>query len=327
MQYQTAFIKIIKSLVPASLSLPHEMADLLGISLDSAYRRIRCETPLTLEETVQLCLRFDVPLEALNSSINEVVTFHYQLMFDQPNAISHYLKELSDQLQFISQKQRSKLYYAAEDIPVFYHFSSLLLTKFKLYYWQKSILNDSATPLRFSEFEISTEHESLIKSISNAYSQISSIEIWTDETVKSTLQQIKFYWDAGFFDHQSEAISLCDELLVIFQNIQQQAEVGLKKGEHAFTSSDFSIYHSDLMIGNNCVFFESDETTAVFLGYNSFNFIRTINKDFAVQNKIWMENLLKKATLISKTGEKQRNQFFKKIIKQTEALIELIKSE
>jgi hypothetical protein len=327
MQYQTAFFKIIKSIVSPTLSLPHEMADLLGISLDSAYRRIRCETPLTLEETVQLCLRFDVPLEALNSSINEVVTFHYQLMFDQNNAISHYLNELKNQLQFISQKQTAKLYYAAEDIPVFYHFSSFLLTKFKLYYWRKSILNETSTPLRFSEFEVNGEDEALIKSISESYSKINSIEIWTDETVKSTLQQIKFYWDAGFFDHPSEAVAICNELLIVFQNIQQQAEMGLKKGEHAFTGSDFSIYHSDLMIGNNCVFFESDDTTAVFLGYNSFNFIRTINKDFAAQNKIWMENLLKKATLISKTGEKQRNQFFKKIIKQTEALIELIKSE
>lgn len=320
MNYQTAFFKIIKSLVPTSLSLPHEMADLLGISLDSAYRRIRCETPLTLEETVQLCLRFDVPLEALNSGMNEVVTFHYQMMYEQGNAISKYLQELQGQLQFISQKKDVKLYYAAEDIPVFYHFSSIHLSKFKLYYWQKSILNISSIPARYSDFELNDEDLALVKSISLLYSQIPSIEIWTDETIKSTLQQIKFYWDAGFFDQKLEVITICDELTIIFQNIQLQAEMGLKKAEHAFTSSNFMLYHSDLMIGNNCVYFESLDTNAVFLGYNSFNFIRTINKDFIIQNKTWIENLIRKSTLISKTGEKQRNQFFKNIFKQIEQL-------
>jgi len=325
MKHQENFFNIIKALIPSSLSLAHEMSDLLKISLDSAYRRIRCETPLSLEETVELCFRFDVPLEALNSEIPNVVTFHYRRMYDNNDSMYNYLVELQAQLHLISSASKSHIVYAAEDIPVFHHFQSDELIKFKIFYWKKSILNyTSLMNVKYDSFQLTDEELAMCKSIQSNYSKVSSVEVWTEETCMSTIQQIRFYWDAGFFSHKNEAISVCDALQNIIQEIQLQAEVAMKKTGHSFNGVAYNLYVSDLMIGNNCVAVQVNDRNSVFLGYHSFNFVRTQNKDFAHQNNLWIENLLRKSTLISGVAEKQRNQFFKSIQKQIDMLKEHI---
>jgi hypothetical protein len=328
MSHQKNFIEIIKSLVPANLSLAHEMSAELDISIDSAYRRLRCETPLSLDEAVKLCFRFDVPLEALNSGIPEVVTFHYNLMYKEEANLHAYLSELHEQVMLISKDDKAVIHYAAEDIPVFYHFAFPELLRFKLFYWRKSILNHaSLLQMRYEDYETDEQSAQQCKEIHAAYQKIKSSEIWTEQTVMSSIQQVKFYWDAGFFRHKSSALELCACLQRLLEVIKAQADVGMKRNEHSFNGVEYAMYQSDLMIGNNGVVVELKDRMAIFLGYLSFNFIRSENKDFAQQNKTWMEHLKAKSTLISGVSEKQRNQFFKSLGRHIDELMTYINAD
>jgi hypothetical protein len=57
---QQLFFKHIKSLLPQHISLADTIADVLNISNDSAYRRIRGETQISLEEIKKLCEKFKI---------------------------------------------------------------------------------------------------------------------------------------------------------------------------------------------------------------------------------------------------------------------------
>ena len=120
--YQEVFIEILKRSVPPNLSLADEVAQLLGISADSTYRRLRGETELTLNETVLLCRHFDIPLEALNSELPDVVTFKINKLEDSAHSFSGYLDGLEKDLTNILKSEGNSLHYAAEDLPLFYHF-------------------------------------------------------------------------------------------------------------------------------------------------------------------------------------------------------------
>ncbi|MFN4123917.1 MAG: hypothetical protein ACK4GL_11510 [Flavobacteriales bacterium] len=325
MQYQQKFIDIIKSIAPSNLSLAHELSQELGVSIDSAYRRLRCETPITLEEAVKICYRFDVPLESLNSGIPEVVTCHYHLMYKNEDSLQTYLDELHKQVTTISKDKQAAIHYAAEDIPVFYHFAYPELLRFKLFYWRKSILNHaSLLQMCFEDFDIDEQIAKRCQEIYEAYQKTASSEIWTEQTVMSTIQQIRFYWDAGFFRDKTSATQLCQSLRSMFSEIKAQADVGMKRSSHSFNGVSYALYQSDLMIGNNGVVVEFSNRKAVFLGYLSFNFIRSENKDFGEQNKIWMDHLKAKSTLISAVSEKQRNMFFKGLNRHIETLQDYI---
>jgi hypothetical protein len=327
MDYQGAFVQIIKKSVPAHIHLAEEVSCALGISADSAYRRLRGETDFTLNETVKLCLHFSIPLEALNSEMEDVVTFKINNILGNSNRFSTYLDSLDRDLAWLTKFDDSMLYYAAEDTPVFYHFFFPRLSAFKIIYWTKSILNaPQFQGLKVEDMVLPEDWKDKILDITQKYQSIPTTEIWNEDTIKSTLQQIKFYWEAGFFQEIDTVKGVLEDLKNLIDMASKQAELGRKfnpvKG--TYTDTPFSLYISDLMIGNNHVYMATGERSTSYIGYASFNYMRTANASFNRQVNDWLENLIAKSTLVSKVAEKQRNQFFKLSLKRIEQLMEEI---
>jgi len=66
-QLQVMFFQYIKSKLPSHLSLVDALADLLEISNDSAYRRIRGEKVISLEEIAKIASHFKLSVDQLLS--------------------------------------------------------------------------------------------------------------------------------------------------------------------------------------------------------------------------------------------------------------------
>ena len=60
---QLRFFQHIKSALPPNVSFVDEIAELLEISNDSAYRRIRADKPISFEELQKLCVKYKVSLD------------------------------------------------------------------------------------------------------------------------------------------------------------------------------------------------------------------------------------------------------------------------
>lgn len=326
---QEQFFLILKRMQNEQFNMAQELSDVLEISMDSAYRRMRCETPLSLDETVKICLHFQVPLEALNNQIPDVVTFQFNKLAPSRESFRDYISHLAEQLKYIQQGKNPHIIYAAEDIPVFHHFGFENLAKFKTLYWLKSILN--APEMRQQKFPM--EEDSFLDELNfadvyNAYSKIPTTEVWTNETIESTLQQIKFYWEAGFFKDIITFKNVCNDLIALITKVQKQTEINQKLDiSGASTGANFTFYQCDLMIGNNTVLASSENFKTTFIGYNSFNFMNTQNSFFNQQNQTWLDNLISKSILMSSVAEKLRNQFFKAQIKKIEMLVDKIEKE
>ncbi|HET6225931.1 MAG TPA: helix-turn-helix domain-containing protein [Bacteroidia bacterium] len=68
---QIAFIQLIKNSLPSNISLVDELSDLLKISSDSAYRRIRGESALSIEEITVLCKHFKLSFDSFINNNSE----------------------------------------------------------------------------------------------------------------------------------------------------------------------------------------------------------------------------------------------------------------
>ena len=327
--YQARLIEIIKQQVPQNISLPQELSQILNISSDSAYRRIRCETAFSLDETAMVCKYFDVPLESLNDMIANIVSFKYQPVGQNLEEFRSFLQHFLNQIKGISQFENKEVFYAAEDIPLFHLYAFKKLSDFKFFYWRKTILNHHE--LQSQKFEGTTHDEGLLdiaQKASLAYSEVGCTEIWTEETIASTIKQIKFYHEAGLFIDRKDALEIIEDLKLLIQNLQRQCDLGLKiRPGGSVSNTPFTCYVSDLMIGNNCVLVNTNGRKNSFLGYNTFNFMSTGNLAFNLQNELWMNNLISKSTQISRTAEKIRNQFFKGLQRQIEDLRIFVEQE
>ena len=103
------------------------------------------------------------------------------------------------------------------------------LTAFKIFYWNKSILNAKGyEDKKFEAIYIDKEVLKIAEDIYELYSKIDSIEIWSDDTVNSTIKQIEFYWNAGAFNSKKDALMVCEEVGSMFARISKQAELGYK---------------------------------------------------------------------------------------------------
>ena len=60
---QIQFLNRIKELIPDSNSFTDEIADVLDISSDSVYRRLRGETLLSINEIYDLCTHYNISFD------------------------------------------------------------------------------------------------------------------------------------------------------------------------------------------------------------------------------------------------------------------------
>ena len=79
-ELQQLFFQHIKSRIPQHVSLVDEMADLLGISNDSAYRRIRGDKQISLQEAQLICKHYQLSLDQLLGLESNSFTFYGNLV-------------------------------------------------------------------------------------------------------------------------------------------------------------------------------------------------------------------------------------------------------
>jgi len=315
---QIVLMQRLKHALPPNMSLVDVLSDLLKVSTDSAYRRIRGETALSIEEIAALCKYFKLSFDAfINSNESGMVTFSYKQLNNDISSYKNYLQNISNDLLKIGSFPEKQIIYAAEDVPIFHHFAFKNLTAFKTFYWNKSILNvPELENKKYDKSLIDPELIEIAETVIERYSRIPSIEIWSDDTVNSTFKQIEFYWDAGIFQNKEEALLICHEVELMLERIKKQAEANIKFDIHNKPSSNqenYSLYHSDVMIGNNCIMVNMGEIKAAYLSYHTFNAMTTTNSLFTNETDAWLKNLIRKSNLISGVAEKQRYRYFKHI--------------
>jgi hypothetical protein len=319
-QMQVRFFERIKEIIPHSLSLVNEIADVLEVSNDSAYRRMRGETPLTIDELSILCSHFKIGFDIFNNQSGSV-SFNFEHM-DGIDGFRNYLLEIINTLTLLSNSKSAELFYAATDIPIFHHFKYPELAAFKIFYWLKDVLNvpiyDNA---KFSPYEVSDDLKLLGQKIYEEYRKVVSTEIWTTDTVNSTIAQIEFYWSSGIIPDKELAITLCNQFEEELRNIQKQAEIGHKLIlEEPNDINNFKLYFSEIEIGNNCILTKVGEMKTVYLSFHTFNKLATRNIKLCEDTMRWLNNLIRKSTLISGVSEKQRYLFFKNVYEKVAKL-------
>jgi transcriptional regulator with XRE-family HTH domain len=305
---QSVFFERIRKVLPATVSLADELAEVLNISRDSAYRRMRGETVLSLDEVKKLALRFRISVDSiLSPESDEIALFQYQSVDSERFTFSAWLKTISGNLSLLQKFPDPELWYFAKDIPVFYYFNSPLLSCFKMYFWMSAVLRyDGYRNGKFNPSIIPREMTAIGHKIFEQYTSINRTEIWSEETLNVTLRQIEFFYDCGFFEDPSFATQLCDEYSVLVKNICTWAEAGFKDRKE----SGFTLYKNDLLIADNTILFKMGDRRMVFIPYNTLNILSTTNELFCLQTDDYLKNLISKSDKISTTGAKQRNAFF-----------------
>ena len=102
-EIQKLLFDTIRQRVSQHISLVHEIAELLGISYDSAYRRLRGDKELSIGEIEILSNKYQVSIDALFSHNISDVLFRPIILKDQDDEFIEWLKIRVLELQKLSE--------------------------------------------------------------------------------------------------------------------------------------------------------------------------------------------------------------------------------
>jgi hypothetical protein len=307
---QASFLEKVKGRLPQNISFADELADLLKISKDSAYRRIRGETVLSLEEVKKLYDRFGISIDVLLSDTSQMVTFHRRVVDHTSYTIEQWLNSVYKNLDFLSTFPNHELIFSAKDIPVFHYFRMPELSSFKLFFWMKTVLGyPEYENKNFSRTAIPKDLLTLAEKVWSKYSSLDTIEIWNEQVLYDTLKQIEFYSECDFFQQRDDAKWICDQLIGLLEQVQQEAAAGKK-----VRGGKFGMYNNEILIADNTVYALMGTRRCVYVNHNSLNLLLTFQEPFCSQTETYLQNLIKKSNQISITGQRERNRFFKNMI-------------
>lgn len=229
MSLQSVLFQLIRNKIPPEFSFVHEIAELLHISYDSAYRRIRGEKELTLDEFRYLITHYGLSADALFETTQQNVLFTPRSFQRDKAGFLVWLNQLLDDIRLLASAEEKMVMYSAKDVPLFHYFQFREIAMFKEFIWLKTLFKlPEYHDKLFSVKEASDEVYQTGRQILHFAVKIPTLEIWNDETITNLLQQVKYYWESGFFKTEEDFWILCDTMEEWIKHIRKQAELGFK---------------------------------------------------------------------------------------------------
>ena len=310
---QETLFQLIKGMLPPNISFVHALSELLGISYDSVYRRVRGEKELTLEELKAICEAYNISVDTLFNLKSHQISFHCIAVGEEGFSLENWLQTLLAEIKKIHQSKQKEIIYAAKDIPLFYYFEFPEIAAFKFFFWQQVLIPSEGTvnqkfTLDVPEILFETGHQLL-----SYYIKVPVIEIWSDETISSILRQIEYCFVTGLFTRNEDVFKLCDVLETWLNHVQSQAECGFQfmpgKSSEGIENS-YKLFHNEVLVNDNSILITMDGRKISYNTYNVINQLITTSPVFCDQIEKSLRILMQKSTMISETSSKERHRFF-----------------
>lgn len=322
MDTQVFLFNQIKQNQSSQFSLVDEIADLLNISNDSAYRRIRGEKDLSLSELQKISQHYNISLDTLFSLKSDNVVFKSIPIGPEGYSIKEWLTAILYDMQRIFSAKEKEIIYSGKDPPLFHYFHIPEIAQFKIFFWQKTLLQfPEYSGKKFSLLDFDEEIQQIGMQALSKYVKVPTIELWNEDTFIIVFSQIEYYWLSGYFENKEDIFTLCDKFSIWIQHIKKQAELGFKfiYGMEAIgIENSFKLFVNEVVLNDNSIHVSVDDTNSTYITNNVLSLLITNHPEFCKQKESFLKGLCKKSSLISQANAKERNIFFNRLLKRVE---------
>lgn len=325
---QEQFIKAIRQRSGSQSSFVDEVASVLDIGYDAAYRRINLRTNLSLEESVLLARHYKISLNKLFEvgNQNTIVTE----LPPQPKdveAMEQWLKASLHNVKALAKLKGTEVLYSAKDIPLFHTLSDSMLTRYKMYVWLKDINVEMAqSKITFDEWKESIPNSLLEAAyeLSDIYKGVSITEIWNETTITGSLQQVLYYFETGLVSADL-ALHICKDISDVIKHIEKQTIDQSLAG--ASSDNFFHLYRCDLHTLNNTIMFNSKIGKVFFQPFTVIRYFKIDHPETCELQYEFFKKMMRNSKMLANAGERDRTLFFNRIHQKIENAVARIKMD
>ena len=311
---QSVLFQLIKNKIAGTDSIGNALSDVLSISQDAAYRRLRGETALTIQEIKKLCITYDISFDALIELQKGKVVFAYPPLDTFDFSLESYLEGILHAFQKLKSLGSPEIILTINNTHFFQLLNFPQLVRFKLYFWAKTHLQiEEYKNKPFRHEKTSDTAFSLGRDILQVYNSIPSKEIFDQELMRGFLRQLHYYYKSRLFEDQEYALFLCDRMLLMSGHIKAQADIGKKFifGTDAPASGNsFEMYLNETINTDSNFYYKAKDLEGLYLTHNIMNYLHTEDKQYVKDTLFIIDKHIANSSLISVVNEKERNSFF-----------------
>ncbi|WP_435261042.1 hypothetical protein [Tenacibaculum sp. nBUS_03] len=317
----------IKQKLPKNISLVEEIASVLDINYDAAYRRINNKTELSFKEALCLAKFYKISLNTIYSfKENESIIVQKDYNFQTNNTLESFFIKSNKLINHFGKLENSEILYTAKDIPLYYFPQNSLIQKFKIY----SLLNLPYSKENINKREVTFEAFSISSNLiyesicfKNAFKKVNCTEIWNDNTINSNLYEIYYCFKIKLIN-QEQAIQLCDELKLMTKSIENKIKnESLNKNSNVKSK----MYYSKLASLDNAVIFNSKKTKTLLIPYIQTSYLRIDDELICEETIRSFNKKIQLSKKVSGDAEIERKIFFSSMYQKINSIYNQIKNE
>jgi hypothetical protein len=307
---------------PKKSDAVESLRNLLHVSKDAIYRRLRGDSLLSPSELALLARHFHISLDELVYQGSDRVYFSFSALNSATHSVEDYLLGLHDNLNRLEHLPDVKVYYTSSELPIFYYFLFEELAVFKLYIWGRSAWDfDYLKQEPFNVRLISPHAVALSREILDLYFRFDTTELWSINIFDNTLNQIEHHFISGAIAQPEQALLLCDRLSDLAAHLQNMAAYGRKfkprlSPDHG---APFALLHNDSLYTNNTIFVDAPHLRRVFSTFGDPDYLVSSDERICDFTHQWLQRLMGKSVLISAQAEGLRSGFFHQVKRKIEA--------
>lgn len=319
-EFQVRLFERIKAKLPQEIKFTEEIKSALGVSLNSAYRKIRGETQLPMEEIIFLADRYQISLdECMANESSDTLLFRRRNTVSNLDEFKAYIIHTQGQLAALRNMPEANLFYSARDLPLFFYFRYPALAAFKILVWMKDTDPSLSSHNRLSLDMVPADIIDEAKQLNKLYFELPTTEFWTTRTIANMLEQIRYY--ASGLLSEEDIARIFEDLEKVIDEREKRAAGQFDEGVNV--RSDL-YWCNFLMIANGALASVKDLRIG-FVAFSGINFIQTFDPGFCRQMDEAFRAHLRQGIIISGSAEKERAQFFNILRKNMEKTRQLCK--
>ena len=311
---QAKLFELIKQSLREDESMGLVVSDVLSLSTDAVYRRIRQETLMTIEELRKLCIHFDISFDALMDMKAGSAVFSYLNLKEGQFTVEKYLEGILNGLSRLKSAKDAAIYLSVNNVHFFQALNFPQIIRFRLFFWAKThLMLPEFKTKRFTHEKISSEAYSMGREILSAYNRIPTTEIVDEEMMHGFLKQVLYYLESNLFEDPNYALFLADRVVKLYDHYMAQAEVGKKfifGNEQPSAGNELKVYLTGTVNTDSTILYETSKVSGVYLTHNIMNYLHTMDEEYVADSKRILQRQIENSSPLSQVNAKQRIQYF-----------------
>jgi len=317
-RYNETLLETVGQKLPGRITPATFLMDILCIGREAAYRRLRGEVPLTLEEAARLAKALDISIDMILKTGNEKISSYRMSMteFENPTETDYrFLEESVELIRSAADDPLSRLSLSANMFPRQLYLQCGNLTRFFLF--KKNFHETGKQAKSYHQVFIPERMRRVFRDSFEAYRQFKFINFIFDRQIFIDLvHNIKHFYSIGLIRKQ-DIVLLREDILKMITYLENIAITG--KYENG---TQINLYISNINFVQNCYNIKiQDRYISIMEAYILYGIVSTDKADYDRMEE-WLLSKCRLSTMISICGEPQRIAFFNEQRRMLETLVD-----